>query len=269
MTDNPRAKKLKSTGLQVVEYKNYHRYKIDGEWVVGVTTALNGIPKNLTRWAARTVADYALRNLRQVTGVFETAGYGPAMDMLVALPNEARDGAGARGTAVHALAEQYIQGEEIDVTDELMPYVEGFAQYITDYEPTSITEELVVGNREHRYAGRLDSIQDVPSLGHVLIDYKTSNRIYGNFALQCIAYARADIQLKDGETVPFEPLDKAYILHIQPGTYDLIPVTVNDWGFESFLTCLDHYKRNVQSDNRRLNELLGDPLAPPNNEEVA
>lgn len=269
MTDPTRKRKIKTPGLQVVEYENYHRYKIDGEWVVGVTTALNGIPKNLTRWAAREVADYAIRNLRTVSQVSESAGYGPAMDMLTAIPNQRRDDAAIRGTDVHKLAEQYIRGDEIDVSDDLLPYVQGFAEYITDYEPESIHDEVVVGNREHAFAGRLDSVQRAAKFGTALIDYKTSNRIYGNHALQCVAYCRTNLALIDGETVPFEQIDTAYILHIQPGTYDLIPVTVNDWAFDSFLSCLDHYKRNVQSDSRKLKALLGDPLPRPNQEAVA
>lgn len=261
--------KLKTPGLQVVEYEHYHRYKIDGDWVVGVTTALNGIPKNLTRWAAREVADYAIRNLRTVAQVSESAGYGPAMDMLTAIPDQRRDAAAIRGTDVHALAEQYIQREEIQVADDLRPYVEGYAQFIADYEPESLHEELVVGNRAHGFAGRLDSVQRSARFGTALIDYKTSNRVYGNHALQCVAYCNTDIALVDGETVPFERIDTAFILHIQPGTYDLIPVEVSEWAFDSFLVCLDHYKRNVQSDGRKLKALLGEPLPRPTQEAVA
>jgi hypothetical protein len=261
--------KIKTPGLQVVEYENYHRYKIDGDWVVGVTTALNGIPKNLTRWAAREVADYAIRNLRTVSQVSESAGYGPAMDMLTAIPNQRRDDAAIRGTDVHVLAERYIQGDEIDVPADLLPYVQGYAEYITDYEPESVFDELVVGHREHGFAGRLDSVQRSKLYGTALIDYKTGNRIYGNHALQSVAYCNAEIALVDGETVPFERIDTAYILHIQPRTYDLIPVEVSEWAFESFLVCLDHYKRNVQSDGRKLKALLGEPLPRPIREAVA
>lgn len=258
--------KKPSTGLVVVDYGTHHRYKIDGQAAVGVTTALNGIPKNLTRWAARSVADYALTNLRVVSHVLDSAGYGPAMDMLTAIPDQKRDHAAVRGTDVHRLAELYIQDEPIDVSPDLMPYVEGYAAYISDYEPTSIYEERVVGNRGLMYAGRLDSVQESKHFGRALVDYKTSNRVYGNHALQCVAYCRADCSLVDGETVPFEPIDTAFILHIQPRTYDLIPVEVTDWAFESFAVCLDHYKRNVQSDGRKLKELLGEPLAPPSKE---
>lgn len=258
-----------SAGLVAVDYGTHHRYKIDGQAAVGVTTALNGIPKNLTRWAARSVADYALTNLRSLGHVLESAGYGPAMDLLTAIPNQRRDAAAVRGTDVHALAELYIQDQPIDVGPELKPYVEGYAAYISDYEPTSIHEELVVGNRACMYAGRLDSIQESRHFGRAMIDYKTSNRVYGNHALQCVAYCRADCALIDGETVPFEPIDTAFILHIQPGTYDLIPVQVTDWAFESFLVCLDHYKRNVQSEGSKLKALLGEPLAPPGKESAA
>lgn len=252
-----------TTGIQVFEKS--HRYKVDGEWAIGVTTALKGIPKDeaLKRWAANTVADYALSHLGTINDVLNTAGRGPARSMLATIPDQRRDDAATRGTDVHALAELYIQGRPVDVSADLLAYVRGFARFIEDFNPKSIHEELVIGNRKHMYAGRLDSIQDIPGLGVALVDYKTSNRIYGNNALQCAAYCRADCALIDGDTVPFEPIGQAFILHIQADTYDLIPVTVDDWAFDSFVSCLDHYRRNVQSDGRKLKALLGEPIKPP------
>lgn len=255
--------KVPSKGIQVFEYENYHRYKIDGQWAIGVTTALKGVPKEaLKHWSAGVVADFALNNLRQVSWTLESAGYGPARKMLTALPNEKRDTAGARGTDVHLLAEKYIRDEEIEVSDELLPYVEAYASYITDFNPVSVHEELVVANRAHLYAGRLDSIQQVPSIGLIQVDYKTSKGVYGEHALQCAAYEHAEVYVdKDGNEQPMVKLDGSYILHIQPRTYDLIPAQTDDAAFRKFLAALANYRENVQSD--KLKKLLGEPLAPP------
>lgn len=254
--------KVPSKGIQVVEYPNYHRYKLDGKWAIGVTTALNGIPKDgLKYWAAGVVADYALSNMRQVSWLLESAGYGPARKMLTDIPNEHRDSAAVRGTDVHELAEKYIRDEEIEVPEALMPYVEGYAAYISDFDPASVHEELVVANRTHMYAGRLDSIQDVPSLGRVLVDYKTSRKVYGEHVLQCAAYRFAETY-KDGDGEhPMIPVDAAYILHIQPGTYDMVPAQADEDAFRKFLVALENYRENVQSD--KLKNLLGVPLNPP------
>jgi hypothetical protein len=261
--------RVPSKGIQVVEYPHYHRYKIDGQWVIGVTTALKGIPKDALKfWAAGVVADYALSNLRQVSWLLESAGYGPAWKMLTDIPNEKRDSAAVRGLDVHALAERYIRDEEIEVSDELMPYVLGYAAYISDFNPTPIYEELVVANREHGYAGRLDSIQDVPTLGLIQVDYKTSKGVYGEHALQCAAYEHAEVYVDaEGNEQPMPKLAGSYVLHIMPNTYDLIPVITDDAAFEKFLTAMRNYKENVQSN--KLDKLLGEPVPPPNKEEAA
>lgn len=252
-----------SRGIQVFEYENYHRYKIDGQWAIGVTTALKGVPKEaLKYWSAGVVADFALSNLRQVSWTLESAGYGPARKMLTALPNEKRDTAGTRGTLVHELAERYIRDEEIEVSDEVMPYVQAYAAYISDFNPIPVHEELVVANRAHMYAGRLDSIQQVPSLGLIQVDYKTSKGVYGEHALQCTAYEHAEVYVdQDGNEKPMIQVDGSYILHIQPGTYDLIPAQSDAAVFKKFLAALENYRENVQSN--RLAKLLGEPVAPP------
>lgn len=254
--------KVSSKGIQVVEYPNYHRYRIDGKWAVGVTTALNGIPKDaLKYWAAREVARYALENIRQVTWILESAGFGPAMKMLSDIPNQKRDTAAVRGTDIHGLAERYIRDEEIEVSDELMPYVLGYAAYISDYNPVSVHEELVVANRAHMYAGRLDSIQDIPSLGRCLIDYKSGSGVYGEHVLQCAGYRFAEVYKDGDDEHPMIPVEAAYILHIQPGAYDLIPAQADEEAFRKFLVALENYRENVQSD--KLKNLLGLPLEPP------
>jgi hypothetical protein len=241
-------------------FESSHRYKIDGEWATSVTTALKGIPKDfLTRWAAKEVATYALNNLDQLAGVVDSAGYGPALSMLSGIPNQKRDHAAVRGTEVHALAEKYIAGEAIEVDPYVQPYVDGYAQYITDWNPVSVHEELMVASRKHMYAGRLDSIQDIPARGRALVDYKTSSGVYGEYALQCAAYRHAEVYVdENGDTQPMLPVDEVLILHIQRGTYDLIPVQADEEVFEKFLVAKANYLANVQS--RKLDKLVGEPI---------
>lgn len=237
-----------------------HRYKIDGQWATSVTTALKGIPKDgvLTRWAAKTVATHALNNISTLADSVESFGYGPALKMLADVPNEKRDRAALRGTEVHALAERYIAGEEIEVAAELMPYVRGFAEFIEVWNPKSLHEELVVANKTHRYAGRLDSIQDVPDLGVCLVDYKTSNGVYGEYVLQCAAYRFAEVMVVDGVEEPMVPVERVLILHIQKDTFDLVPVEADEAAFRKFLVAKDNYLSNVQSG--KLKKLIGEPL---------
>lgn len=244
--------------MSVQYFDASHRYKIDGKWATSVTTALKGIPKDaLPRWAAKTVARHALDNISTLASDIEHHGYGPTLSLLAGIPDNQRDTAAVRGTEVHALAERYIAGEEVEVGD-LAPYVRGYARYVEEWNPTSLFDEVIVASRKHNYAGRLDSIQDVPGLGVCLVDYKTSNRIYGNYALQCAAYRYAEVMVVDEVERPMVPVERVVILHIQPETYDLIPAQADEEAFRKFLVAKDNYLENVQSD--KLAKLIGEPL---------
>ncbi|MFI0469265.1 hypothetical protein ACH347_34765 [Saccharopolyspora sp. 5N102] len=250
-------------GIVRVDYPTYHRYKIDGKWAIGVTTALKGIPKDdaLKRWAARLVAEHAVNNIYDVKRMIDAGGTGPAIHYLKELPNQRRNDAAVRGTEVHQLAERYIQGDEIEVPEHLEPYVRGYAAYIEDFNPTTVHEELTVANRTHNYAGTLDSIQDIPGIGRALVDYKTSGGIYGEYALQCVAYRRAEVYLDaDGDEQPMIPVDRVFILHIQPDDYALIPVQADDNAFAAYLAAQANYVANVQG--RKLEKLIGSPIVP-------
>jgi len=245
--------------MSVQFFEASHRYKIDGRWATSVTTALKGIPKDaLPRWAAKTVARHALDNISTLAADIEHHGYGPTLSLLAGIPDNQRDTAAIRGTDVHTLAEKYIAGEEVEVPAELAPYVRGYAQYVEDWNPTSLFDEVIVASRKHNYAGRLDSIQDLPGRGVSLVDYKTSSRIYGQHALQCAAYRYAEVMVVDDEERPMVPVERVLILHIQPETYDLIPVQADEVAFRKFLVAKDNYLENVQSD--KLKKLIGEPL---------
>ena len=254
---------LTRKGIKRIEYPNYHRYQIDGRWAIGVTTALKGIPKDaLKLWAARLVAEHVVDNIYDVKKMLDSGGRLPTIHFLKELPNQKRDDAAVRGTDVHKLAEQYIKGEAIQVPEHLEPYVRGYAADIEDWNPTTVHEELVVANREHGYAGTLDSIQDIPGEGRVLVDYKTSGGVYGEYALQVAAYRHAEVYIDDdGNEHPMVQVDRALILHIQPYDYELIPVESGDDAFRKYLAAQANYLENVQS--KRLDKLIGLPLTPP------
>lgn len=250
--------------IQRVETKYGHSYKIDGKRAVGVTTALKGIPKDaIVPWAAKEVATYVVDNIYDVKRMLDSGGKYPTIDFLKGIPNQRRDTAAIRGTAVHALAEKYIRGEEIEVPDDVLPYVEGYAQFIADWSPVSVHEELVVASRTHGYAGTLDSIQDLPGgVGRALVDYKTSRGVYGEVALQVAAYRYAEVYLDaDGNEHDMPPVDSTLCLHIQPGTYDLIPLHADQVAFEKYLTAQRNYLDNVQS--KKLDKLIGEPMTRP------
>lgn len=256
--------------IQRIDYGNYHRYRIDGKWAIGVTTALKGVPKDdaLKRWASKLVATHAVEHITEIQQMIRSGGNGPAISFLKELPDQRRNEAAVRGTEVHALAERYIRGEEIEVPEHLEPYVQGYANYIRDWNPTTVHEELTVASRTHGYAGTLDSIQDIPNLGRALVDYKTSNGVYGVHALQCAAYRYAEVYLdENGDEQPMIPVDRVFILHIQPWDYELIPAQADEVAFQKYLAAQENYLQNVQSN--KLEKLLGEPLTPMAGREAA
>lgn len=240
----------------------WHTYSIDGKRAVGVTTALKGIPKDaLVGWAAGVVADHVVNNIYDVKKMLDSGGPGPTKYFLKELPNQKRDTAAVRGTDVHALAEKYVRGDEVEVPEQIRSYVESYAAFIEDFEPVSLHEELVVASREHMYCGKLDSIQQIPGYGCTLVDYKTSNGVYGETALQVAAYRYAEVYVDpDGNEQPMPEIDSTYVLHIQADGYELRPLYADRAAFDKFLAAKRNYLENVQS--RKLDKLIGDPVFP-------
>ena len=211
-----RSPKAPSTGLTFSPAG--HRYKLDGLPVTGVTTLIGGgVPKEmLIPWAAEMAGEWALANLERL----------PMMD-----PNEAlremkyawrkkRDDAGATGTAVHHLAEQLSRTGEVDADEDLIGYVEGFAQFLDDWQITPVLLERPCGNRTHHYAGTFDMYATSPLLAGgklVQIDLKTSKGVYGETALQLAAYARAEFYIDDnGDEQPMPEVHATYVAHVTP-----------------------------------------------------
>lgn len=251
-----------SVGVKRFETPYGHGYTIDGKRAIGVTTALKGIPKDaLKHWAAKEVAQYAVDNIWDVKRMLDSAGAYPTVAFLKEIPFQKRNDAAVRGTEVHAIAERFIRGEEVDVPEHLQPYVEGYARYIEDFDPVSVHEELVVASRTHLVAGTLDSIQDIPRLGRAQVDYKTGRGVYGEYALQVAAYRYMEVYLDaEGAEQPMIPVERTFILHIKPGDYELIEVQADEAAFEKFLCALANYRANVQS--KRLDALLLGPVSP-------
>lgn len=234
-----------------------HRYKLDGRPVTGATTILSGgIPKPaIAYWAAKVAAETA------ADWVDHLSSAGVDRDWVLASANpealaaewkrapwKKRDEAAVRGTAVHALAERVIHGEDVDVPDEYLAHVNGYVNFLDDWDVTPYLTERSVANREHWYAGRFDLIASIPSLhdGQAIeIDLKTSNNVYADTAYQAAAYARAEFYVDDDDPSTEHPLPDVaatYVAHVtEHGTrlYELSPNRAHiDASFETFLAAL-------------------------------
>jgi len=162
--------------------------------------------------------------------------------------NLVRDTAASRGSFVHDLIEQYVLSGKIPDApqddEDAAGMLTQFVRFLNDWQPEFTASEMVVFNREHRYAGTLDFLANIPKLGDgtFIGDVKTGNRIYPEVSLQLAAYAHAEFyetaQVKrsgDGATMPMPELnDQAVVLHLRPDFYELVPAAIGEDQFRMF-----------------------------------
>lgn len=241
-----------------------HSYYLDGKRVRGVTSIINdGIPKPaLPRWSARVVAEYVADNIHQL-GSWATMHRDSLVDALRRTPWTERDEAAVRGTDVHDLAEQIIHGGEADVPDHLLAHVQGYVDFLTEFDAQPILTEVPVGSRTHWYAGKPDFIGHLRALGDEvwLLDWKTSKGVYGETALQTAAYARAEFHtsLDDPKTEhPLPHVERIGVVHITADGSYLYDLGDPDVAFARFL------EAKAVSDGKRWREsLITDPVPAP------
>lgn len=212
-----------------LEFKeSTHRYKLDGRPVTGVTTILSGgIPKPaLVWWAGGVVAQFVSdpENAGKVAELL-AGDREDAIKFLQLLPNRERDAAAERGTEVHDLAEKLATTGEVDAPEELVGFIEGYLDFLDRWQITPVLVEVVLGNREHWYSGKVDLLATSPLLmsaadiaaGKVIqIDLKTSKGVYMETALQTAAYSRAEFYMDGGKEVPMPEVIKNFVGHVTP-----------------------------------------------------
>lgn len=209
-----------------------HRYKLDGLPVTGVTTIIGGgVPKPaLVWWAGTVVAKWALdpENASHLAGL-QSSYTGekdcPSLKFLQLLPNRERDAAGKRGTAVHDCAEQINLTGDADVPEDLAGFIEGYLDFLDTWQITPVLTEVIVGNREHWYSGKVDlfcqspllqTVEEIAAGWVIEVDLKTSKGVYMDTALQTAAYARAEFYMDGDVEKPIPPVSKAFVAHVTP-----------------------------------------------------
>jgi hypothetical protein len=227
----------------LVFYESAHRYKLDGQWVPGVTTILNVLSKPaLPKWAAKSVAEFVADNRPTVEKLYD-AGRAPLVAALKEVPWQKRDDAADRGTSFHDYAERIALGQEVDVPEEFVPLVESALCFMEDYDITPTLIEAVVGSREHRYAGKLDMVAN-----DAIWDWKSGKAIYASAAYQMTAYAFAEFYGEKGDEHPLPPVKAAYGVHIRADGYDVLPLAFGPDIFREFLDIRRVYDTNKRAE---------------------
>lgn len=235
-----------SKGL--IFYPSSHKYKLDGQWVPGVTTLLNGaIPKPaLPKWSAKSVAEYVADNREAIEHLY-AAGRAPMVASLKEIPWQQRDEAANRGTEVHDYAERIVNGEEVDVPEPLVGHVESAIAFLEEWAIEPVLVEAVVGSREHQYAGKLDLVADHNRGPRAIFDYKTSKSgIYGETAFQLVGYGMAEFHGEHGDEHPMAELgiEESYGVHLRADGYDVYPLRYGQDTYDEFLTLIEASRIN-------------------------
>lgn len=184
-----------------VEYRDAsHKYWIvTGDarsQVTSVTGGLKVLDKPaLISWAERQGIEGALRLER--AGELEGVPVEEAINLvrLHRVGADAKRDAGAdRGTAVHQALRTYCEiGTPPKITDfepQVRGYVQALCRWLLLMEPTPILVERIVGSPTHGFAGRFDLLAEIDGR-LILVDLKTSNRVYAEHHLQMAGYELA------------------------------------------------------------------------------
>ena len=239
----------------------------------GVTTILgDGLPKPaLITWAGRATAAYAVDNWDDLAGL-------PVSERLRRLEAgryETRDAAAARGTEVHALAEQLLAGQRVVIPDGLEGYVSSCVDFLDSFAVRPVHVEAVVFSETRHHVGTCDLVADVllPDMreyGHIrrdadgfcrgLFDWKTSRSgIFGDAALQLAAYRHSEhLMTGDGDVIDMPEVDICAAIHLRPDGYSCVPLECDDRTYRSFLHIAE-----VARVTQDLRSLVGEPLIPP------
>ena len=155
----------------------------------------------LVNWNARTVAEAAFDKVKTLGSFVEDGDRAGAVKWLMDSRWQKSGQAAARGTDVHRAAEQLALGQEPQVEEHILPYVEQYGRFLSEHEPTFLMSEAPVYNPTYGYAGTLDGIMRLDGQD-VVFDIKTtphspdSDRARPPFpevALQLTAYRRAQL----------------------------------------------------------------------------
>jgi len=250
--------------MTLVYYDKSHRYKLDGQWVPGVTTLIKGgLPAPaLMYWSARSVAEFVADKPEQVEAL-RNMGRGPMVAALKEVPWQARDMKAVRGSDVHALAERLSHGERVDVPEHLAGHVEACVQFLDDWQIRPLITERPVASRRWQYAGTPDLLAEFgPSRALGWFDYKTGSGIYPETAFQVAAYGHAEFYLDEhGDERELPEAAAAFGVQLRGDGYEVFPLAYSEQVFREFC-----HIAFVARTAERAKGYVGQSVSPPTTE---
>lgn len=172
-----------------------HTYKIGETLVPGATTILGVMNKPfLVPWSAKMVWSALTGKYKQIKKGTEEEYEKLILEAKGAAGRKSKD-ARDSGTLAHDWVEKYIgakmKGEiyaEVLKDEEAQHAIDEFLLWEASHKVEYLASELVLGSKEHLFAGKIDCVAVVDEVPTVL-DWKTSSMISDDHLLQLAGYS--------------------------------------------------------------------------------
>jgi hypothetical protein len=240
----------------------YYLHPETQEKAVGVTSVLSMLPKEFLKfWAAKVVAEEAFDRFGILSSYVVDGDREGAVKWLKTAHQRNTGAAAMKGTEIHEMVEAIIDqgGVPKGMPKANVPYARGFLEFLEQTEAEVIEQEVSVWS-SRGYSGTFDLSLRVPESAFAAVgvpswyegadvpiigDIKTTRSgVHAEVAMQLAAYANAEERLligSQGDTV-IEP-NPSYqqvglVVHLRPDAWRLVPVSVGQDVFETFLSLL-------------------------------
>ena len=228
-----------------------------------------GTSDALVNWAVRTTAEAAYDKPTILQAFRDEDDKAGAIKWLADQRYQSSGKAAARGTDLHKAAEQLALGQEPEVEEPILPYVEQYRRFLDTFEPEFLMSEAPVYAPSYGYAGTCDGVMVIDGR-RLLFDIKTtsygpnsgkSRPPYPETSLQCVAYRRAELvgvlseqryasgrryyQFNPGAShEPMPETDGAVVIVISPEDFQMVPLRTDD----EVWRCWRHVMESGQAD---------------------
>lgn len=242
-----------------------HSYQVDGVKFDGVTTLIKkAVPIQLAAWGAEQGAQWLLDNRSAIGTISDELLLRQARDA----PFKERVRAAVKGSDVHLFAQRIASGEEVEVPDAALGFVDTYIDWTEKWRPTQEITERTIINRRYRFCGTFDLWCVLPDLGRTLVDYKTgAGGVYAETALQLAAYGMGETMMvpPSSNEEPLPPIDSYAVLWLMHDGWEFYRYDVGEHERRTFLYVMETARWLTKRANWKdaANNVKGAPLERP------
>lgn len=231
-----------------------HRYTVtdpemgmENQWVPGCTTITGIINKPaLMGWAVKMAGQHLEEHLKPGVAYDEVQ----IKDLILGAKRAhtaKKDKAADIGTMIHKWIEQYVKAEmglegherpENPINEKMQSAIVAFMDWRTKHKVTFTHSETKVYSRMAQVAGTIDAVGTIDGATS-LIDFKTSNGLWPEMALQVAFYQQAFTEMTG------QPLEKRWIVRFgkEDGQFEAKEYLDHDEDAKAFAGALALYRR--------------------------